>query len=538
MPIVPVRGLGRLGVITDRPEFDLPPEAFTAARNVRFVDGAVRRGPAFKTVFGSLATPEPVYTAAVRTSAQDYDRVLVAGRDGRLWTWRGGVHAEVTPEGHAPLASSAPWTSCGLSGLFYVNRSSQLPLKLDPSGSRFAPLAHWPASWRTQALRSWNGMLVAIGMTEGAASYPKRFRFSTFALGNNEPATWDETDLTENAGFVDLLSLEWPLVDGLPLRDALILYTSKEAVLVQAVQGDLVVQSRQLWNNIGVLGANCVCEVRDRHIVFGLDDIIAHDGSSWESLCEGRVRRRIFANLDRESSHVAFVLHDPRSSSVWFCYRSSATTGVRWPLAPYANEAAVWDYGTDTWTFLDLPNVGAGCRSNLSSVDTFESTSGSFDTLEGAYDSRAADLDRSIVFPVIPASGLAGKKLVACDPYVYDARLAYPIEPEHIAHGFCERKGIDLDDLGSDLRTYKFVRAVYPQAKRNGQGSLRVEFSGANYPGETYRLWGSVQFPPATSHKVDLRGGGRYLGYKFTVTDYADLVLSGYDIDVVGLGRR
>ena len=50
MPNLPIRDLGSVGVITDVDPFNLPINAFTRAKNVRFDQGNIRRSPGFRDV--------------------------------------------------------------------------------------------------------------------------------------------------------------------------------------------------------------------------------------------------------------------------------------------------------------------------------------------------------------------------------------------------------------------------------------------------------------------------------------------------------
>jgi hypothetical protein len=50
MPKIPIRNLGQYGVVPDINPYNLPLNAFSAALNVRFDEGKVRRSPIFRNV--------------------------------------------------------------------------------------------------------------------------------------------------------------------------------------------------------------------------------------------------------------------------------------------------------------------------------------------------------------------------------------------------------------------------------------------------------------------------------------------------------
>ena len=54
MSIIPVRELGRVGVISDIPGYNIPINAVTRGINVRFDEGSISRAPIFRKVKDSL----------------------------------------------------------------------------------------------------------------------------------------------------------------------------------------------------------------------------------------------------------------------------------------------------------------------------------------------------------------------------------------------------------------------------------------------------------------------------------------------------
>ena len=51
---LPVRNLGGIGLVTDIDPYNLPINAYTAANNIRFDEGKVKRSAIFRTVQSSL----------------------------------------------------------------------------------------------------------------------------------------------------------------------------------------------------------------------------------------------------------------------------------------------------------------------------------------------------------------------------------------------------------------------------------------------------------------------------------------------------
>lgn len=538
MTILPIKGLGNVGLITDQPTWELPPNGFTAARNIRFSNNTISRGPAFRTAFTLPTDHYPIYATSYY-APDGHDRIILAGKRGRLSAFLNNAVSDVSNAEHTDdTPNNRPYSSCYLSGILYVTRKGAVPKKLIPSASTFALLDHWPDTWTCRAFRSFRGLLLAINTTEGATAYDKRFRWSEFAEGVNEPSTWDASLTTANAGFNDLLELEWPLVDGCQLRDYFVLYTQSEAVLLEMVEDSRVFNVRPLFQNCGVLSLNCVVEVDGKHVVFGPKDIIVHDGNTQAYPAKGRVHDYIYSGINLSKADVAFVVHNRTSHEVWFCYNSMRQNKLQWPGKDLANEAAVWNYKDDTWTNYDLPNVGRPAFGNLTQLQTWDSIDYSWDSLPATWDSQEDDLNRSLIFPSMPLDPyFTQAKMLVIDNYYWNARHSFPVEDAYAAPAFGERLGIDLDEYAAEVRGYKFVRAVYPQALKGGDGAILCGFSAALTMQSNYQRQGPVEWPPETSYKVDVKLGGRLIGYDFTCTGKADFNFSSVEFDVVTLGR-
>lgn len=127
-------------------------------------------------------------------------------------------NATFTQRYNSPLSTSASnVTATTLADVVYVNRADSVPVARGPSASSFTALPNWPSGYRATALRSFGDFLLALGTDEGGTAYPNRVRFSDTVLANSVPTTWGETDLTNSAGFNDLVQMKTAIVDGATL---------------------------------------------------------------------------------------------------------------------------------------------------------------------------------------------------------------------------------------------------------------------------------------------------------------------------------
>ncbi|MFW3388561.1 UNVERIFIED_CONTAM: hypothetical protein RF648_21480, partial [Kocuria sp. CPCC 205274] len=105
--------------------------------------------------------------------------------------------------------------------------------------------------WRCERVRAFNNRLFALNMYEPDTGgverhYPQRLRWSNFATENKVPTLWDDlADLRDPedsnsaegtlkalvngyAGYIDLADTQGDLMDMLPLKDYLFVYTEFE----------------------------------------------------------------------------------------------------------------------------------------------------------------------------------------------------------------------------------------------------------------------------------------------------------------------
>ena len=118
--------------------------------------------------------------------------------------------------------------------------------------------------------------------------------------------------------------------------------------------------------------------------------------------------------------------------------------------------------------------------------------------------------------------------------------MSFPYDTEANKPAVLERVGIDLDEIQSELRGYKNISRIYPQAKTNNTDdtTLSFEFGSADRPNQAPNFQTAVAFDVNDDYKIDTRAAGRYLSYKLTISDQKDFEFSGFDLEVTTTGRR
>jgi hypothetical protein len=539
MPLLPIRNLGAAGVITDVDPFNLPFNAFTRAKNVRFSDGNVERSPVFRTAYDytSSSTKVPSFVFGL-SNPGTFDTVLIVNDDFSVEEFANGAVSSVHTDTQS--ASPAPVTGTTLASVEYLNRPSRVPIARTPTASTFSNLANWDSTWRTRSLRSFGDFMLALGLTEGSTSYPNRVRFSDITLANNVPGSWDATDTTKSAGFNDLVQLRTPIVDGATLGSNFLIYSSDQVWNMEFVGGTFIFNFRKVFDDAGVINQNCILEVEGKHYVFDTDDIYVNDGITRQSICDNRVRDYIFNGIDMSLQEACFVMHVADLEEIYFCYHTGDDLAVYDDVSG-CNRAAVYNYRSDTWSFVDLPNVTSGSLANLDAVATYATTGLTYDSTGGTYHAQESKFTR---YPVMvskkdTAAGITSPRLLGLD-LVDSGSLNLPETTEVNKPVYLERTGIDLDQEAQlPLSSYKIIKRLYPQISTPSTDKFfDFTFGAADLPPNVPLYDASVTFDSSTEYKVDTRISGRYLSYKVQTSEIKDFTLSGMDVEVVATGRR
>lgn len=539
-----LRELGTVGIVSDVHPYDLPTPALSAGINIRFDQQKISRAPVHRLLYefgGAEASFKPAFFFSIPAVASGVEQLVSVSSDySKIYSVNGAAITDVTHTGATPNDTGEPFTSCILGDVTYLNRRSFVPLKMAQSDAQFVALPNWDATWRAGVLRSYKSFLVALNVLKGATEYPALVKWSDATLYNQVPDSWDPADTTKLAGENTLTDMRGTILDGLGLRDSFIIYGENEVWAMDYVGGTFIFDFRKRFDDVGILNTNCVVEVDGLHYVFDNFDFYTHDGTSKQSIAHARVKNFVFGGLIKDLKNRAFVAHNPILNEVMFCY-PSRDRFTKYLPSTGCNRAAVYNYRNDTWTYYDLPNVTASTLATLTTGQTWDSTTPTpWTTMGGTWNGQDDSQERHVMFSGIAESlaGLTASRLYGLD-LIDGGRLTLPVELEALQPAQGERIGVDLDENGTPLRSYKCLLHVFPQLSLSADGT-DIEFSfGANDTVGVDPTWTPYQsFDPETMDKLDMRVSGKYLGWRFKLTGPGDFGLSGFDTTVSVRGQR
>ena len=161
-------------------------------------------------------------------------------------------------------------------------------------------------------MRAFKFYLFGFNLTDGSGQFINRVMWSDSADPGTMPGTWDP-GIDNDAGFVDLASGEGPVIDGLALRDSLMIYRRASTYAADFVGGNQIFTFRKVFANSGILNRNCVTEWEGNHVVLTDDDVLLNDGFNVRSIADKRVRKLIVDTFDANNIGNSFVAHHPAS---------------------------------------------------------------------------------------------------------------------------------------------------------------------------------------------------------------------------------
>jgi hypothetical protein len=537
-----IRSLAKYGVLCDPDPYDLPDTAWSFGVNVRFRNGKVSSGPVFRNVF-ALGTASPRYSISA-SPITGLDLLFTGYLNGKIYKFN-STETDYTLSGYTPSSAEGTWSDTALANIIYVNRSDRAPWYLRASDSSFQNLgvvsgapASWDSTYTCQLLRTCGGALVALNVTKGATNYPTMVKTSSIPLSGVIPTSWDPslpaTLATENI----LAEMKGAITDAQQLGPQLVIYGLNEAWIMTADGSTQVYNYRKLPFQKGSLNANCSFELDGKHFVFGVNDLWMHDGNTEVSIVDERNRDFIFSSINMSKRNRCFITHNAQLKELTFNY-ISGDRGVAFIGTPDGcNRAYVYNYSDKTGVFDDLPLVYSSSNANLSITTTYATTTALYSTTGGSYLDQEDGFKRT---PVYVGDGNTPYNLTtslyALDLFGTGSNVAFAVDTNATKPRYLERFGIDLDSLNEDLRGYKVVSTVYPQG-RFGTGSqpLMVAIGATDYANVDPVFSAYQPYDGNLNYKLDYNIAGRFLAMKVLYSDYNEMSLTGFDIDLHNTG--
>ena len=529
--IVRISNAGAVGLVSDLPFHQLPPEAWTEGQNVRFRDGMVEKFQGHDDVFGT-PTIAPYWLLPVATPDAYY---WIYPGLAKVYVYDGTNHVNITRQTAAvdvdySATALFGWNGGSLNGIVVLNNSFDPPQMWTPSVSNKLSALKWDSgdTWASKGyhadvIRPFKDWLIALGFDDGVDYDPTLLRWSASADPGTIPDTWDEADFTYDAGYRPLAETSEPLVDCLGLGNLNLVYKQNMVYGMQWIGGQEIFRVDPLFREFGLLTRRCVKQFFGRHIVWSAGDIVMHDGVQAQSIITRKMRRWLFSNIDADNYSTCFMVPNYPSDELWFCFPE---VGESLP-----NLALVWNWTDNTFGVRALPavsHIAFGAVDPGATGADWDSDSESWDADTDTWGSQSYNPTLRRLLMAKPA----GPKLLLAD---YTEQFS-----ESDFTSFIIRKGmpyVGSDQRGApiaDLSQRKRITRVWPRMTLEGGGTINVYVGAQERIGAAVSWSEAFPFDPLSENFVDCIDSpeGPLTAIRFESTGNISWKLHGYDFEL------
>jgi hypothetical protein len=501
-----------LGIVLDKPPEEVPADTWTGGQNVAFRDGMTYRTggydryaepPLFAPLFAMnlIVGPESywIYCGVSQVAVTD-----------------GTNHWNLTPAGGLSLSEAGDWCGCILNGIPCVNNGSDPPMFWNLSfSSTLAVLPGWPAGATCKALRATKYHLIALNISESTINYGSQVWWSKAAQAGTLPTEWTPT-ASNDAGDLVFGDTPGSIVDGLALRDSFVVYKEFSTHVMQYVAGTYVWTGRKLYLTTGVQALNCVVEANGMHWLFTGTDVVRHDGQTYNSVIDEKVKETLVKSIDPGKTKMCCVESRILNQQVWVCIPEQ---GNAW-----LNKAYVIDFKTGDIGIRLLPQVASVCRGVVAQAPG-----------GNAWNADNRSWDSDITFWDQQSFSPTQDSVLMCD-----ARLGklYSVDTSDLADGqpvaaYVERLGTMLGD-GTG---HYVVTGIVPRIEGNPGDVLTVTLGGQPWFDRPIAWGDPQQYVIGTDTKVDSVVEGKLLSVRIEGTTAGVWRLFRYDVKFTQMGE-
>lgn len=520
MAFVPIGPAGEVGVNKDLSSKLLKQNAWTDALNVRFLDGMAFQFLGHGEVYpGAAVVPFHVLP------------VMVAGA--RYWIYAGlnkvyavvgaatgTVHTNITRQTASVdvdyAATPNSWTSTIIGGIPVLNPGN----KVDPpqrwnlnTASRLATLDNWPASTFCKSLRSFKNQLVALNITESGTDYPYMVWWSSLADPGSVPNSWVYNNPAFDGGRFDLSEGYDAIIDGLQLRDSLMIYKESSVYRLDYVGGAFINNSSKVLGTSGAMNRNCIVELDGFHLLLTNQDVVIHDGQTATSALDKQTRRTLFRSIDSENYYRSFVVKNPFLNEVLICYPQAGST--------YPDMALVWNYVDRTTSFRSILSLN---HANFGPVEVGSSTPWDGDDAPWASDTTLWNAPEYTPDAARVLMASSDQKL-----FLLDSSTSFN---GALPNAYLERRGLSFG--APEKRS--LIKGVIPHIQGQVGATVMIQVGASDDPYADPVYGDPVEYVIGSTIRADLFAEGRYIAIKFLTGTAYEWRLDSYELDVTQSG--
>jgi hypothetical protein len=363
--------LGQLGWVPDLPPGDLPVNAWTAVKNVKFTGTHMENvsgSSTFKDLSAELdfvlgiggtkqANTQVWFAAGIKNSVAK----LVKFTDG-------GPISTITPGSPAMSVARGMKMTGGVHDESFILATGIAgpTYAIPPSGTvvelQYSSGVSLSSKLKFKVVRPWRQHLWGLGVavtgtvdSVPAGTYPRLLWCSDAADPGYIPGNWQASNPASlSRNYVSpFINHSGDLVDLVPLGSNAIIY-QEDACHLMRYTGEFpaLVFIGTAFTEFGLLAPNCAVQLRNQHLALGFSDIILHNGETAESLLQSRVRKWMFRNMSDTYYRNSFLAPNYQEKEIYICF----------PLLgeEYPTQALIWNYEHNTFSIRDFMEPVSG----------------------------------------------------------------------------------------------------------------------------------------------------------------------------------
>jgi hypothetical protein len=503
------------GFVNDVPAITLPDGAWSDSRNVKYRDGAVEKCQGYTQTLGDLSTT--AIWAAPISDGTNYFWAYASNTV--MYATDGLSHANITGTITLGATDDLNFSGGAFHGYLIVNDGAGIPQSWSPGlGNDLVSLTAWISlTTKCRVMRSFKDFLFAFRIDDGLTYNPRMMLWSDRAAPNALPQSWDYTDPTNQAGINELAQTQDGIVDGLTLRDSLMIYKENHTWIADYIGTDDVFSFRQVFTQVGMLTERCAIQFGSQHLVWTDQDIVLHDGNAAQSILDKRARRWLFGRINQAKFKRCFAVADYRERTAYFCFPES---GQDWPTL-----ALAWNWAEDTLHPYELGGVKTWADYGIipASGTSFDSDTGTFDSVSGAFD----DENYSPFSGYMLLTDAQTKRAYQCNTgetyngqvmTCYAERSAWPVK--------------------RDLIEMARVTRIYPRITGTPGDTVRFWIGVRTTQLASIQWYGPYNFTLGTDYKIDTRISGRLMDFRIEYSGTNTFRFSGMEYEFEKDGLR
>lgn len=517
-----VYNVGAKGLNTDVAAWDLPAEFISNGFNFKvFQNSLVSTGG-----FSDWSTaPTNFYPGLVfpLTTVEGYfwvvpGRTDVYAFDAAAWV---SINPAVDPV-NMDAGDEKFWTHCYLGQIPIINNPQHYPMYWSPAETtEKLKFLNWSSgvTWKTrgisaQVIRSHKNFLFALNITDGGAVQPDTYRWSTAADVNGLPFTWDESDTSAIAGVASLGGDNGAIVDAVPLRDSLVIYSEYGIDILDYVGGEFIWSRREMSNSVGLFGKYCVTEVEGSHYFISNGDVLKNDGTNLTSIMRGRIQGKFNENFDNSRADLAFITKNHNTKEIWFCVPQIYPAG--------SSAAYVYNWADEAWSIRDLPSGIAFAHFGDQPLPPR-----TWNNWTGTWGSQNSPWISNTTSPF--ATGIIG---VTNNPP--DLKI---LEPTVELDSGDTNSTISRDNFTIEgVNVATTLVKMYPHIL--GTGPVSIQVGSQLIPYGPVRWKPAFVYEPGITKKLDIRTTGLFHSWRISSIGKGNWIFSGMDLEYEESGAR